>query len=215
MAPRAKQERKVFKDLIRDAIYEDIIAGNLKPGDRIVEMEWADAFSSSQAPVREAIRDLEGRGVLESVPFKGSFVRTMGRKDLDDIHAIRSGLETVALNRMIREASAEQIQALKNILDDMKKAAEQEDSEMFIQLDIAFHEYIVDAVNMRDLKRMWEMCNIRLWTAYGTRYSKKELIDLARNHEKIYQKVATKDSDNIYEIVEDHFAEVSESLKES
>ena len=52
MAGKTKFERKVFKDLIRDAIYEAIVNEELKPGDRIVEMEWAERFSASQAPVR-------------------------------------------------------------------------------------------------------------------------------------------------------------------
>ena len=49
MAGKTKFERKVFKDLIRDAIYEAIVNEELKPGDRIVEMEWAERFSASQA----------------------------------------------------------------------------------------------------------------------------------------------------------------------
>ena len=46
MAGKTKFERKVFKDLIRDAIYEAIVNEELKPGDRIVEMEWAERFSA-------------------------------------------------------------------------------------------------------------------------------------------------------------------------
>ena len=84
MAGKTKFERKVFKDLIRDAIYEAIVNEELKPGDRIVEMEWAERFSASQAPVREAIRDLEAMGIVVSIPFKGSFVREMTEQQIED-----------------------------------------------------------------------------------------------------------------------------------
>ena len=184
----ARYERKVFKDHIKDAIYEAIVSGELKPGDRIIEMEWAEKFGASQAPVREAIRDLEGRGVVESAPFKGAVVRSVSKAELHDIHAVRAGLEAVALTKMIKEASDRDVKKLKEVLADMIKAAKATDIEEFLNKDIEFHETIVDLANITDLKKLWDMCNIRLWTAYSTKYNKKDLIELAKNHEAIYKK---------------------------
>lgn len=210
----ARYERKVFKDLIRDAIYEAIISGELKRGDRIIEMEWAEKFGSSQAPVREAIRDLEGRGVVESAPFKGAVVRNVSREELDGIHSVRAGLETVALTRVIKEASDKDIKKIKSILDDMIKAAKAGKFEVFMDKDIEFHETIVDLANITDLKKMWDMCNIRLWTAYSTQYSKKDLIELAKNHEAIYKKVESRDLTEVFETISEHFFIVSDSVRE-
>ena len=69
--------RKVFREEIRTAIRDAIFAGTLKPGDRIIEIYWARELGVSQGPVREAIRDLEAQGLVETVPFKGSRVRTL------------------------------------------------------------------------------------------------------------------------------------------
>lgn len=64
--------RQVFREEIRNAIREAIFSGKLNPGDRIIETYWAKELGVSQGPVREAIRDLEAMGLVETVPFKGS-----------------------------------------------------------------------------------------------------------------------------------------------
>ena len=208
----ALYERKVFKDLIRDAIYDAIASKELKPGDRIIESDWAERLGSSQAPVREAIRDLEGRGVVESIPFKGAVVRSMNIDDLNDIHSIRAGLETVALTKYIREATDDDINKLKGLLDDMYEAAENGEVQLFIDKDIDFHESIVDFADMKDLKKMWDMCNIRLWTSYGTKYSKKDMMELANNHLPIYKKAEDRDNTEIFETIAGHFMVVTEAM---
>lgn len=210
MAGKAKFERKVFKDLIRDAIYEAIISEELKPGDRIVEMEWADRFGASQAPVREAIRDLEAMGIVNSIPFKGSFVREMTERQIEDVHEIRAGLETVALNQAMDKATEEQIKDLHKYLEDMFEAAENENEKSFMEADINFHEEIVDIADTTDLKKLWNMCNIRLWTAVCTKRSSKELQALAEFHVPVYEALVNKDHENAYKTMKEHFKNVSQ-----
>ncbi len=210
MAAKAKFERKVFKDLIRDAIYEAIINEELKPGDRIVEMEWADRFGASQAPVREAIRDLEAMGIVVSIPFKGSFVREMTERQIDDVHEIRTGLETVALNQAMDKATEEQIKDLQQYLEDMFEAAKNGDEKAFMEADINFHEAIVDMADTTDLKKLWNMCNIRLWTAVCTKRSSKELQALAEFHVPVYEALVNKDHENTYKTMREHFKNVSQ-----
>ena len=86
--------RKVFREEVRNAIREAIFAGQLKPGDRIIETFWAKELDVSQGPVREAIRDLEAVGLVETIPFKGSRVRSMTEKDIRDNYSVRICLES-------------------------------------------------------------------------------------------------------------------------
>lgn len=207
--PALREKRKVFKDIIRDAIYDAILSGELQPGERIVEMEWAEKFGSSQAPVREAIRDLEGQGIVETVPFKGAVVTTFDDEKLREIHSIRAGLETAALTRLIREASDEEIHQIGNILDDMLKAAGDNDLASFLDKDIEFHETIVTLSGMKNLKRLWDMCLIRLSTAYSTHNSTLDLYALAENHVSIYKKLEERDSKELFETISGHFMAVT------
>lgn len=212
MEKKKKYERKVFKDVIRDAIYDAIVDGELKPGDRVSEMDWAKRFNSSQAPVREAIRDLASQGVVESIPFKGAFVRIITPKELNDIEAIRCGLEAVALGRDIENISDDTIQKMRKIYEDMLEAARKKDEKAFLNEDIAFHSAIVDECGMPDLKRMWDMCNIHLWTSFSTSNSRYDLSQLAESHKKILDKIESRNSKGIFEVLMDHFEFIAESI---
>lgn len=208
MAAQVSFERKVFKDHIRDAIYEAIISGELKPGDRIAEMDWAARFSTSQAPVREALRELESRGAVVSIPFKGSFVREMTSDEISDILLIRTELEALAMAKAAERAEEDDVLALKRLLDEMTLAATAKNEELFMEKDIEFHEFIVTMAKIPDLVRMWNMCNIKLWTAVITRDSRSELIAIANLHKPLYDCIMARDSVNAAKITKKHFEDV-------
>src|SRR3954453_647287 len=95
--PRARArrlpERRVLREDIRDRLMEEILNGRLAPGDRIVETRVARQFGVSQAPVREALRDLELFGFVVSSPFRGAIVREIPVEELVQIYPIRAMLE--------------------------------------------------------------------------------------------------------------------------
>ena len=93
--------RQVFREEIRNAIREAIFSGKLNPGDRIIETYWAKELGVSQGPVREAIRDLEAMGLVETVPFKGSRIRTLTEKDVRDNYSVRICLESKSIRDAI------------------------------------------------------------------------------------------------------------------
>ena len=203
--------RKVFKDLIREAIYKAIVEGELQPGDRIIEMEWAERFDSSQAPVREAIRELESLGVVESLPFKGASVRELNQKELQDIRSVRAGLETIALRNAIRKADNEAVEKLRQILDEMEAAAAANDRNSFVEKNVEFHQEIIYMAHTTELMKMWNMCNIRIWTAFTTDHTKKEMMELAKRHEVIYETLKNRDEAHVFEVMIEHFEEINET----
>lgn len=205
----AKAEtRLVYKDIIRDAIYEDIVKGKLLPGERIKELDWAKAYGASQAPVREAIRDLEARGVVVAIPFKGAFVREMTVKDLKDIHKIRAGIEGIALKAAIQKASEEDIASVKKILENMVRLATRGSNEKFMDEDVHFHQKIIELADMTELEKMWEMCNIRLWTAFNISASKTDTIYFAKTHWAIYDVLEQRRENEAFAVMEKHFDDV-------
>ena len=210
MAQKGKIVRKVYKDLIKEAIFQAIESGELKPGDRVYEMEWAERFNTSQAPVREAIRDLESMGVIVSVTFKGSYVRTMTDKDIRDFQSIRAGLEAIALRSAVGKMTDENVAELGMILADMKAAAQSGNDSRYVEKNMQFHEKIIDCAEMTDLKKFWNMCNIRWETSVVTKRTKKELIDLAQRHDIIYRCVANRDASNAFGVMTDHFEDIVE-----
>ncbi|HBY95342.1 MAG TPA: GntR family transcriptional regulator, partial [Chloroflexi bacterium] len=88
--------RRVLREEIKERLMDAILRGSYQPGDRIVETRIAQDFGVSQAPVREAIRDLELMGFVESTPFKGASVRALNRAELGEVYPVRAALEAVA-----------------------------------------------------------------------------------------------------------------------
>lgn len=76
-----------------------IISGKLPAGERLTETELSEALGISRGPLREAIRDLVELGLLVSEPYKGLFVRTVTRKDLEEIYSLRTALEKLAFQQ--------------------------------------------------------------------------------------------------------------------
>jgi DNA-binding GntR family transcriptional regulator len=91
------EKRPLYREEIGNAIREAIAAGDLKPGDRIVETQWAKDLGVSQSPVREAIRELEMMGLVENIPYQGCFVRTATKQDMKDAYRVRMYLEMLGV----------------------------------------------------------------------------------------------------------------------
>src|SRR6202011_5023927 len=78
-------ERRLFREEIREQLIDDILTGRLPPGTRIIETRLAQEFGVSQAPVREALRDLALFGFVISSPFRGTQVREVSPEELLEI----------------------------------------------------------------------------------------------------------------------------------
>src|SRR5258707_15138406 len=85
-----------MSDRICRILADRIIAGQLAPGERLVEMRIAEEFRTSQAPVREALRELETLRLVESEPYRGTRVRDVGAEEMAEAYAVRAVLEQAA-----------------------------------------------------------------------------------------------------------------------
>ena len=85
------EKRPLYREEIKEALMQAIVSGELAPGDRIVETRWAKELGVSQSPIREAIRELEMIGLVENIPYKGSIVRKLTRKDIINTYEVRTG----------------------------------------------------------------------------------------------------------------------------
>src|SRR5262245_39129695 len=86
---------------IRNMLLERIVGGHYRPGERLVELQLAREFGSSQAPVREALRDLEQAGLVTIRPRRGSFVNDYHARAQPEIYYARGALEEAAAGRVV------------------------------------------------------------------------------------------------------------------
>src|SRR5215210_9559727 len=115
--------RPMLRDQIKDVIVERIIDGVYGPGERIIETRVAQEFGVSQAPVREALRELELLRLVVSEPFRGARVREVSAEELREIYPVRAALEEVAA-RSATPSLARDVQPLRTELKAMRRAAE-------------------------------------------------------------------------------------------
>ena len=201
-------QRKVFREEIRSAIRDAIFEGELRPGDKIIETFWARELGVSQGPVREAIRDLEAQGLVETVPFKGSRVRTLTEKDIRDNYSVRICLESKSIRDAIGQLSDEALGALTDqlqaILEEMDDCARQGDLRNFTERDADFHRAVIVATGNQVLLRLWEQCNMRNWFSVSALTDAESLKQLQQGHQRLLEEIANRDIKAAAATIEEH-----------
>ncbi|SAK97298.1 GntR family transcriptional regulator [Caballeronia pedi] len=142
--PEASKRRPLVDTVTRE-ISQIILEGELKPGDKLNEVEIARRLGVSRGPVREAVRQLQEAGLLDSQPFRGSFVRSLNQKEVSDIYALRSLLESSAVADAIRHATSADLAAIERAMHETETAALANAKSRMIEADVAFHTAICQA----------------------------------------------------------------------
>jgi DNA-binding GntR family transcriptional regulator len=155
--------RAILREQVKEILLQRILDGEYKPGDRLVELQIAQEFGVSQAPVREALRELEALGFVESEPYRGSRVRAITKAELTEIYPVRAALEEVAA-RAAAERLAGNVEALGAELEAMHVAAEKGDLYEQVQHDVEFHRLIVEASGNHVLRDVWKSLRIEART---------------------------------------------------
>ncbi len=195
--------RASLSEQIRDRLLARIMEGTLKPGDRLVELKIAAEMETSQAPVREAIRELEAIGIVESMRNKGSRVRVIGDDELKDMYDVRAQLEGYAAELAARR-KAPIAADLDACIEDMKKAARKKDSAAFAEHNSTFHRLIVDAAGNVILADLWETLNVKVRTFVNVTRSQLDLNEIALSHAEIVDAVASGSAAKARKAAEQH-----------
>lgn len=103
-------------DSIVERLEAAIMSGELAPGARLSEQGLAKALGISRGPLREAIRRLEGRKLIERTPNIGARVAALSTKDLDDLLVVREALEGIACRLAAEQMTDEELAALEDLL---------------------------------------------------------------------------------------------------
>lgn len=208
--------RKVFREEIRNTIREAIFQGQLRPGDRIIETYWAKEMGVSQGPVREAIRDLEAMGLVETVPFKGSRVRSLTAKDIEDNYSVRICLESKSIRDAIELLSDKEMKVLskelKSILAQMDACANRGDLRAFTDCDTAFHRALINSTGNEVLLRLWEQCNMRNWFIVSALTDADSLKQLQSGHQRLFAAICARDVEEATAMLEHHLTSLMEGF---
>jgi DNA-binding GntR family transcriptional regulator len=172
--------RTVLREQVKDLLLQRIASGELKPGERLVETRIAAELGTSQAPVCEALRDLELLRLVESEPFKGSRVRAFGNEELVEVYPVRAVLEELAAKEATKKLAGD-VSALEAEVEAMREAARRGDVTALVRHDIAFHRLVVEAAGNPILEQCWKSLGVEgriTITLYGTSIEPQEAAEL-------------------------------------
>ncbi len=162
--------RTVLREQVKDVLLQRIVSGELAPGERLVETRIAQELGTSQAPVREALRDLELLRLVDSEPFRGARVRVVSEAEMVEVYPVRASLEELAA-RLAAENLQGDVTALEIEFEAMRDAVRRGDTNALVQHDIAFHRLIVEAAGNSVLEQCWKSLGVEgriTVSLYGT-----------------------------------------------
>jgi DNA-binding GntR family transcriptional regulator len=192
-----------LRSQIKEILLGRILNGEYKPGDRLVELQIAQEFGTSQAPVRESLRELEALGFVTSEPYRGTRVREWTRNELAEIYPVRAALEEMAA-RAAATHLAGKVAALEAEIAAMQSAAQEDNLLETVRHDVAFHRLIVEASGNRVLLGVWQSLHVEsrtLITMLGSALDPETLPSL---HRPILDALAEGDGIRAGKLVREH-----------
>ena len=133
------------RDQVVASFKEAILRGVIQPGDAIVESKVAQQLGAGIPLIREALIELEHQGYVQKVPYKGTTVTKLERREVEKIFRLRGELESLAIEWAKENVTQADIEDLRGITVKMKEGAQAHDLDQFYQNDLAFH------------RKLWEM----------------------------------------------------------
>jgi len=212
-------KRGSLRRRIASHLYEAILRGELRPGERIVEGKLARQLGVAQGSLREALQELEHQGLVIKQDNRGTFVIQLGATDVQDIYVVRQQLEPLAAKLAYERLTPEDLTQMANLVDQMKAAGSRGDFVELLKADLDFHRLIWRLSGNRSIERALNavcpplFASYLMKTAAGATYNRakdleehRALVDAFRQGgpakvEKVFQEIMeifrTQDVENL------------------
>lgn len=205
--------RSNLREQIKDVILQRILDGSYRPGERLVETRIAQELGVSQAPVREALRDLEQLGCIVHEPFRGCSVRAFSAQELLEAFPVRAALEALAARLAAERITEEELLHLADLLETMRAAADRGDAHDQSRANASFHATIVRAARNGTLERQWSFLEPFSRTYISVSQPGLDLRTLSDRHVPILDALRARDPDAAAAAMHKHLMDAAELLR--
>jgi DNA-binding GntR family transcriptional regulator len=206
--------RSNLRASIKDVILQRIVSHEYAPGARLVETRIAQELGVSQAPVREALRDLEQLGCVIHEPFRGCSVKAFSAGELLEAFPVRAALEALAARLAAERMTEDELLRMAELLETMRDAARRGDAHDQSQANASFHATIVRAARNATLERQWAFLEPYSRTFLTVSQPGTDLQALSERHVPILDALRARDGDAAAEAMHRHLMDAAELLKE-
>ena len=171
---------------ISQTLTDAILEGELISGQKLIEAELQKKFGTSKSPIREALRDLEKKGLVIIKPRRGASVKKINRKDIMEIFPVRAALEGLAAREAYKRIGKDAVSKMESLFIRMKDAIKKGDIKKYREYHFNFHQIFIDASKndllLSFLQRVRE--NI-IWYRFSYKYVKEDFNYSIEIHKKI------------------------------
>ncbi len=174
-----------LRDVVFNTLRQAILKGELKPGERLMEIQLADLLGVSRTPIREAIRKLELEGLVLMIPRKGAEVAKISEKSLRDVLEVRRSLEELALELACQRITEDQMNALEEAQGKFEEAINNGDTMAMAETDESYHDVIYQATGNDRLVQILNNLREQMYR-YRLEYlkdaSKRQILIIEHDH---------------------------------
>jgi GntR family transcriptional regulator, rspAB operon transcriptional repressor len=208
-------ERGNLTDAVEAALREAIVTLALEPGMMIDKLAVCERMGVSRFPVSAALARLEHAGLVEVLPQRGTRVKPIVLEDIHQHLFIRSALEVETVRGVASLHEASVLDALALNLDQQRAALESGQRLAFHALDLAFHEILLDAINLPRVKEIVAVSRSALDRARQLLASPERLVHTLAEHERIFEAIRDGKADLAAKAMHDHLDQVIAELQRS
>lgn len=183
-----------LRDVVFNTLRQAILTGELKPGERLMEIHLANKLGVSRTPIREAIHKLELEGLVTMIPRRGAEVSQITEKNMQDVLEVRRALDALCAELACDRITDGELENLKKACDTFETAVHTQDTKQIAQADVALHDIIVCATGNQRLIQLVNNLSEQMYR-YRFEYIKdaSQHETLIAEHRIIYQSIVAKD----------------------
>lgn len=202
-----------LRDVVFKTLRQGILTGELKPGERLMEIHLAKRLGVSRTPIREAIRKLELEGLVIMVPRKGAQVAQITQKNLKDVLEVRRTLDGLCAELACERMTDEELDELKRVCQDFEMATRSKDFTKIARADEALHDSIVLATGNSRLVQIVNNLSEQMYR-YRFEYIKDVSSHdrLIEEHRVLYEAIKARDKENAVEAAKLHIDNQEKSI---
>lgn len=202
-----------LRDVVFNTLRQAILTGELKPGERLMEIHLANRLGVSRTPIREAIRKLELEGLVTMIPRRGAEVAQITEKSLKEVLEVRRAMDALCAELACDRMSEDDLIRLKHACEEFEKATKTKDARLIAETDVALHDIILNATGN---SRLIQLVNNLAEQMYRYRFEYiKDLSQhekLVEEHKMIYEAILHKDKQKASDIAKLHIDNQEKSI---
>lgn len=202
-----------LRDVVFNTLRQAILTGELKPGERLMEIHLANKLGVSRTPIREAIRKLELEGLVTMIPRRGAEVAQITEKSMNDVLEVRRAMDALCVELACDRITPEELEQLKEACDAFETAVKTRDVKKIAQADVTLHDIILRATGNQRLIQLVNNLSEQMYR-YRFEYIKdsSQHERLVEEHRVIYRSIVQKDKETASRAAKTHIDNQEKSI---